>query len=292
MEFTKKVYSRVFADNVYQSFGWDSYDKQYRKLREVGLIEEEIPEVREKKYRDLQNEYIVEGIKLIKEAIEENAKIKLIVICEECLKEKIIDKNLLYEIAKYECIYVTEKVFNLISDVKAPQGILSVIEKNNKEEQINYNEDIIIVLDGIQDPGNLGTILRTVDSANLKQIIVSSDTADCYNPKVVRSTMGAIFRVNVIETEDLIQTLKNIKKHKYDIVVTSLETENSIYDIKYNKKVIVIGNESKGVSKEIQELADQKVKIPMLGKTESLNASVATAIIVYEYVRTEKLKLN
>ena len=251
-----------------------------------------IRKLKEKKYRDLQNEYIVEGIKLIKEAIEENAKIKLIVICAECLKEKIIDKNLLYEIAKYECVYVTEKVFNLISDVKAPQGILSVIEKNNKEEQINYNEDIIIVLDGIQDPGNLGTILRTVDSANLKQIIVSSDTADCYNPKVVRSTMGAIFRVNVIETEDLIQTLKNIKKHKYDIVVTSLETENSIYDIKYNKKVIVIGNESKGVSKEIQELADQKVKIPMLGKTESLNASVATAIIVYEYVRTEKLKLN
>ena len=251
-----------------------------------------IRKLKEKKYRDLQNEYIVEGIKLIKEAIEENAKIKLIVICEECLKEKIIDKNLLYVIAKYECVYVTEKVFNLISDVKAPQGILSVIEKNNKEEQINYNEDIIIVLDGIQDPGNLGTILRTVDSANLKQIIVSSDTADCYNPKVVRSTMGAIFRVNVIETEDLIQTLKNIKKHKYDIVVTSLETENSIYDIKYNKKVIVIGNESKGVSKEIQELADQKVKIPMLGKTESLNASVATAIIVYEYVRTEKLKLN
>ena len=86
--------------------------------------------------------------------------------------------------------------------------------------------------------------------------------------------------------------IRDRKKHKYDIVVTSLETENSIYDIKYNKKVIVIGNESKGVSKEIQELADQKVKIPMLGKTESLNASVATAIIVYEYVRTEKLKLN
>ena len=80
--------------------------------------------------------------------------------------------------------------------------------------------------------------------------------------------------------------------YKFKIVVSSLQTDNSVYDIKYNKKVIVIGNESKGVSKEIQELADQKVKIPMLGKTESLNASVATAIIVYEYVRTEKLKLN
>ena len=251
-----------------------------------------IKKLKDKKYRDINKEFIIEGIKLIKEAIEEKAKIKQIVICDNCQNTDVIPKDLMYEIAKYECVYVTEKVFNLISDVKAPQGILSVIEKNNKEEQINYNEDIIIVLDGIQDPGNLGTILRTVDSANLKQIIVSSDTADCYNPKVVRSTMGAIFRVNVIETEDLIQTLKNIKKHKYDIVVTSLETENSIYDIKYNKKVIVIGNESKGVSKEIQELADQKVKIPMLGKTESLNASVATAIIVYEYVRTEKLKLN
>lgn len=251
-----------------------------------------VKKLKEKKYRDICQSYIIEGIKLINEAINENANIKQIVICEDCTKIDVIPKELMYEIAKYECVYVTEKLFNLISDVKAPQGILSVIEKNNKEEQINYNEDIIIVLDGIQDPGNLGTILRTVDSANLKQIIVSSDTADCYNPKVVRSTMGAIFRVNVIETEDLIQTLKNIKKHKYDIVVTSLETENSIYDIKYNKKVIVIGNESKGVSKEIQELADQKVKIPMLGKTESLNASVATAIIVYEYVRTEKLKLN
>ncbi len=249
-----------------------------------------IRKLKEKKYRDINSEYIIEGIKLIKEALEEKAKIKLIVICEDCLGEKNIDKNLLYEIAKYECIYVTEKIFNLISDVKAPQGMLAVIEKNCKEEQINYLEDIIVVLDGIQDPGNLGTILRTVDSANLKQIIISSDTADCYNPKVVRSTMGAIFRVNVIETKDLIQTLKNIKKHKYDIVVTSLETENSIYDIKYNKKVIVIGNEAKGVSKEIQDLADTKVKIPMLGKTESLNASVATAIIVYEYVRTEKLK--
>ena len=223
-----------------------------------------IKKLKEKKYRDINNQYIIEGIKLIKEAIIEKANIKLIVICEECLVDGTIDKNLLYEIAKYECIYVTEKIFTQISDV-------------------------IVALDDIQDPGNLGTILRTVDSANLKQIIVSADTADCYNPKVVRSTMGAIFRVNIIETAELETTLKEIKKHKFDVIVTSLDTEKSIYDIKYNKKVIVIGNEANGVSKEIQEMADTKVKIPMLGKTESLNASVATAIIVYEYVRTEKI---
>ena len=191
----------------------------------------------------------------------------------------------MYEIAKYECIYVTKKIFEYITEVKTPQGILAIIKKESNENNIDYSQDIIVALDGIQDPGNLGTILRTVDSVGLNQILVSKDTADCYNPKVVRSTMGAIFRVKVIECEDLEKTLKEMKKHKYSILTTSLQTENSIYDIKYKKDVIVIGNEANGVTEKIQNLADKKVKIPMLGKTESLNASVATGVILYEYVR-------
>ncbi len=249
-----------------------------------------IRKLKEKKYRDANNEYLIEGIKLIKEAVEEKAKIKLIVVCEESIEDGDIDQKLLYEIAKYDCIYVNKKVFSILTDVQNPQGILAVIEKKNNEENINYKEDIIVVLDGIQDPGNLGTILRTIDSVGLSQVIVSKETADSYNPKVVRSTMGAIFRVNVIESEDLLQTLKNLKKHKYKIMATSLETNNSIYDVEYNKKVIVIGNEANGVSKNVLEYADEKIKIPMLGKTESLNASVATSIILYEYVR-RKIKL-
>ena len=248
-------------------------------------IIKKIRKLKEKKYRDANNEYLIEGIKLIKEAVEEKAKIKLIVVCEESIEDGDIDQKLLYEIAKYDCIYVNKKVFSILTDVQNPQGILAVIEKKNNEENINYKEDIIVVLDGIQDPGNLGTILRTIDSVGLSQVIVSKETADSYNPKVVRSTMGAIFRVNVIESEDLLQTLKNLKKHKYKIMATSLETNNSIYDVEYNKKVIVIGNEANGVSKNVLEYADEKIKIPMLGKTESLNASVATSIILYEYVR-------
>lgn len=246
-----------------------------------------IRKLKEKKYRDLNNEYIVEGIKMIKEAINEEVVIKLIVVCEENANNGAIDKKLLYEIAKYECIYVNKKIFSLISDVQNPQGILAVIEKNNSEENIDYKQDVIVVLDGIQDPGNLGTILRTIDSVGLDQVIVSKETADSYNPKVVRSTMGAIFRVNIIESDNLLDTLKNMKKHKYKIMATSLETENSIYDVDYNKKVIVIGNEANGVSQDILNYADEKIKIPMLGKTESLNASVATAVILYEYVRNK-----
>lgn len=244
-----------------------------------------IKKLKDKKYRDLNKEFIVEGIKLIKEAIEEKAEIKQIVICDNCQNTDIIPKELMYEIAKYECVYVTENIFKTISDVNTPQGILAIIGRNTAETEIDYTQDIIVALDDIQDPGNLGTILRTVDSIGLNQILVSKGTADSYNQKVVRSTMGAIFRVKIIECENLEKTLKEIKKHKYELVITSLQTENSIYNVNYNRKVIVIGNEANGVEQKIQDMADIKVKIPMLGKTESLNASVACGIMVYEYVR-------
>ena len=243
-----------------------------------------IKKLKERKYRDLNNEYIIEGIKILKEAIQEKAVIKKIVICEECLANNIIDEKLLYEIAKYDCLYVSKKIFEGLTDVSKPQGILAVVEKNNKKD-INYNEDIIVALDGLQDPGNLGTILRTLDSANLSQVVVSKDTVDAYNPKVVRSTMGAIFRVNIVETENLKETLKEMKRHKYKVMCTDLTASKNIYEIDYNKKILVIGNESNGISKELLDMADEKIIIPMLGKTESLNASVATSIIVYEYVR-------
>ena len=244
-----------------------------------------VKKLKEKKYRDQSQEFIIEGIKLVKEAIEEKANIKQIIICDNCEDTGIIPKDLMYEIAKYNCVYVTENILKTMSDVNAPQGIMAIIERNNNENNIDYNQDIIVVLDDIQDPGNLGTILRTVDSIGLNQILVSKGTADCYNPKVVRSTMGAIFRIKIIECADLEQTLKEIQKNNFKLVVSSLQTNNSLYDINFNKKVIIIGNEAKGVEPQIQKMADEKIKIPMLGKTESLNASVATGIILYEYVR-------
>ena len=248
-------------------------------------IVKSVKKLKEKKYRDLENAYIVEGIKMVREAIEEKALIRQIIICDDCEKSDSIPKELMYEIAKYDCTYVTSKVFKYISEVQTPQGVLAVIEKNNGDLDINYNEDIIVALDDIQDPGNLGTILRTVDSVDLTQILVSKGTADCYNPKVVRSSMGAIYRVKVIECEDLLETLKEIKKNKFKILVTSLGDSKNIYKMKYNKKVLVIGNEANGVEERIMNIADEKIKIPMLGRTESLNAAVATGIVLYEYVR-------
>ena len=248
-----------------------------------------IRKLKEKKYRDKNGKYIIEGIKLVREAILENARIDTVVVCDDCVKKGDIAKEDLYQIAKYNCVYVDEKIFNNITDVQNPQGILAVVEKKNSDKDIKYDEDIIVVLDDIQDPGNLGTILRTIDSIGLTQVIVSKKSGDVFNPKVVRSTMGAIFRVNIIESDNLVNTLKEIKRHKFQIVSTSLQTEDSIYDIEYKKKVIVIGNEANGVSKDVLDISDKKVKIPMPGKTESLNAAVATGVVLYEYVR-QKIK--
>ena len=240
-------------------------------------IIKEIKKLKEKKFR--KDKFIVEGIKMVKEAINEKASIDKIVFCNLELENEIENLN------NYKFVEVSGKVFKELTDVVTPQGVLAVINKRNDNKKIDTTSDYLLALDNLQDPGNLGTIIRTADAANLKQIIVSKDTVDAYSPKVIRSTMGAIYRVNIIEVENLKETLFNLKKDNFEIVTTSLQTNNSIYDIKYKNKVVVIGNEANGVEKEIQEMSDYKVKIPMLGKTESLNASVAASIMIYEYVR-------
>ena len=261
----------------------------YSKLNNNELIKH-IRKLKDKKYRDESNEYVVEGVKLVEEAVKENAKIKQIIVCEDTTRTYEIPTHIMLEIAKYECISVSDKIFNIITQVTNPQGIMAIIEKNAQNAKIDYTQDIIVVLDDVQDPGNLGTILRTVDSIGLNQIIVSKGTADAFNSKVVRSTMGAIFRIKIIEVENLAQAIKEMRKHHFKLMVTSLQTKNSIYDIDFNKKIIVIGNEANGVSKEIQDMADEKAKIPMLGRTESLNASVAAGVVMYEYVRQKLSK--
>lgn len=241
-----------------------------------------IKSLSQKKYRDINHEYIVEGLKMVKEAIENNEPIQTLIICEELIQKSEIIA--LKELLSDKTEYVSKPVFETITDTKTPQGVLAVI-KEKSENNLEYS-NIIFALDDLQDPGNLGTIIRTLDSAGYKDLILSKDTADPYNPKVVRSTMGAIFRLQLHKNLDFIKELQDLKSKGYKIVVTALDTEKYYYDLNFKEKlVIIIGNESKGVSSEVQKLADKKIKIPMLGKTESLNAAVATSIIAYEGVR-------
>lgn len=250
-----------------------------------------VRKLKEKKYREECKEFIIEGAKMIEEAIKEKANINTIIICDDCKTgEDCISNELMYEIAKFDCVYTDEKVFTSITDVVNPQGVMAIVEKPECEEtNIDYKQDMFLILDNIQDPGNMGTILRTVDSLNIKQIIISKDTTDIYSPKVVRATMGAIFRVNVIEVDSIVKLIKDMKKHKINVYATDLRTDQNMYDIDYKKSAIIIGNEANGINEEILKAVDKKIRIPMVGKTESLNAAVATGIILYEAFR-EKLK--
>lgn len=238
-----------------------------------------IKKLHDKKYRI--DSYIVEGIKMVKEAISENQLIELIAIRE--------DFEINFDTKNIKIITVSSKVFDYISDVKTPQGILAVIKKK-PNKQIETNTDYILALDSLQDPGNMGTIIRTADSANINQIIINKTTVDPYSSKVIRSTMGAIYRMNIIEVENLESTLKELQSKSFKVITTDLKAEKSIYDINYNRTIVVIGNEANGVSQGVLEIADERVIIPMLGKTESLNASIAASIMIYEHVRQKMQK--
>lgn len=232
----------------------------------------------QKKYREEYSEFVIEGIKIVKEALAEKVNLKSIYINEQN-KEEILRE--IPEIEKMNTSIVENSVFCDISDVVNPQGIIAIVEKASSNK-ISYDEKLFLILDGISDPGNMGTIIRTADSLNMKQIIVSKNTLDIYNPKVVRSTMGAIFRVNVIYVEDLVKEVENLKSRGIKVYSTDLRTDKSIYSINYENSAIVIGNESNGVSREVLDASSDRIKIPMNGKTESLNAAVATSIVLYE----------
>ena len=249
-----------------------------------------IKKLYEKKYRQENKMFIVDGIKLVKEAIEEKASIEEIIICKELLNNnnQLIDKKFLETINNYKVIETSLNVFKTISELQTPQGIIAIIKTVEDDEKIDFNEDLFIILDDIQDPGNIGTIIRTADAAGIKQIIASSKTADCYNSKVIRSTMGSIFRVKVIYKDNLIETINELKKNNIKIIATDLEARKDIYETDFKKSAIVIGNEANGISKEILDLSDEKVIIPMKGSIESLNAAVATGIIVFEARRKNR----
>ena len=237
----------------------------------------EIMKLKQKKYRD--DKFIIEGITIIEEAIKENVNIECIVVSEN------FENKLAFE--KYNVIEVTENIFKELTELETSTGILAVVKKNNMQTKVDINANFILALDSIRDPGNLGTIIRTADAAGLIQVIISKGTCDPYSAKVIRSTMGSIFRVNIIEAENLAIMLDDLKKNGFKICVTTLEKSKSLYETDLNKSIVVIGNEANGVSKEVQDIADENIKIPMLGKAESLNASIAAGVVIYEHVRQQ-----
>ncbi len=238
-----------------------------------------------KKKRDEENVFIVEGIKFVNEAINEKANIIYLLFSESSLNKT--DINELYNfslksgIDNYVC---DDNIFNSISDTINAQGVIAVVEKKKHEENnLLKNCRFIVMCDRIQDPGNLGTIIRTSDAFGPAAVILNKGCVDIYNPKVVRATAGAIFRVPFVYIDSDIEFIATLNNHGYKIISTVVDSDNSFDDIdEENKICVVIGNEGQGVSREIVESSHMNITIRMPGRAESLNASIAAGICIYE----------
>lgn len=228
-----------------------------------------IVSLQQKKFRKAEGLFFVEGIKMVEEAISSDFKVRFIVSSEEFLAGDVEVKS------------CDSRTMQRISAFKTAPGILAVIEFPVTEKVVN--SDITLVAEKVQDPGNLGTIIRTADALGVKQMVCSLDCVDHFSPKVVQSTMGSIFRMNVI-VQDLFHFIEALDD-SIPIYAAHLNGDN-LYETKIVVPcVLVVGNESKGMSDEITERVTQKLKIPMAGEAESFNVSIATAIILGEFSR-------
>jgi len=235
------------------------------------------------KARKKQNVFIVEGIRMFLEV--ETERIVSVFVSESFALEK--ENEHLLERVHYEV--VEDKIFYKMSDTQTPQGILAIIQKKEysvEDMVLSGNQGCILFLEGIQDPGNLGTMIRSGEGAGISGVIMSKDTVDIFNPKTIRSTMGSIYRVPHLVSDDFLGCMREFQKKGGKVYATHLLGKYEYHELDYaNMTGILIGNEGKGLTKEAVEQADEWVRIPMEGQVESLNASIAAALFMYEVKR-------
>ncbi len=235
------------------------------------------------KERRRDNVYVVEGFKMFEEAPVE--QIKEVYLSEEAEKRAQERKELREKLALTGYETVAGDLFRKMSDTQTPQGILTVLRQPEYrlEELITQKNALLIVLEDLQDPGNLGTIIRTGEGAGITGVIMTPRTVDIFNPKTIRATMGSIYRVPFVYVENLTETLQKIHEHGIHTYAAHLKG-NTYYDMFSFREptAFLIGNEGNGLQKETADMAEQYLKIPMEGQVESLNAAIATSLLMYE----------
>ena len=231
------------------------------------------------KARREEDVFVVEGTKMFLEAPAE--KLRDVYVSESFLETCSCRERL--EQTGYEV--VSDQIFAKISDTCTPQGILCVVEQfhYNMESLLKKENPVFLLLENIQDPGNLGTMLRTGEGAGISGVIMSRDTVDLYNPKVIRSTMGSIYRMPFLYAEDFAGAIGSVRQAGVSVYAAHLKGKTSYIKQDYRRgTAFLIGNEGNGLREETADLADVYIRIPMEGQVESLNAAVAASVLMYE----------
>ncbi len=241
--------------------------------------------LKERKNRNKSSKYIIEGFRLVREALKAKVNVDYLIVAEDA--DEKIEQYLMNYITEDMKVYkISNNLFKELISTENPQGILAVINMNIVE--LKSEGDFYLLCDKLQDPGNLGTIIRTAHAAGVNGIILTKGTVDIYNEKTIRSTMGSIFYIPIQYDDADFSLVKELKSKGFNLVATSLDTDKNFFDVDLKVKVILtVGNEGNGVSEEVLSMADTKVKIPMPGNAESLNVAIAASVIMYEKVRQE-----
>ena len=219
--------------------------------------------------------FLVEGRKMVEEAIASAFPVEAILVDDERLAEFRLPENV-------AVFTMPGHVLAAVCDTKIPQGIAAVV----RITEVELKGKRLVAMDGVQDPGNVGTIIRTADAAGFEGIILSGQCADVFSPKVLRATMGSIFRMGIRVTDDLPGVLQSMVEEGTSVLSSQLDGEPFYQRSPLNERfVLVIGSEGNGVTDEVKAIATHKVKLPMRGGAESLNAAVAAGIMMYELTR-------
>ncbi len=238
--------------------------------------------MKKSKARREQRVFVVEGIRMYREVPKDR-------LVQTYVSESFLEKEENREELKgasYEVL--SDSIFASVSDTQTPQGILCVVKQMeySMDQILKKENPFLMVLENIQDPGNLGTIFRTAEGAGVDGIIMSQDTVDIYNPKTVRSTMGSLYRMPFLYEKDLLSVMAVLKEHEITSYAAHLKGEHNYYKEDYTRGcAFLIGNEGNGLTDELATQADTYIRIPMSGQLESLNAAVAAAILMYETKR-------
>lgn len=250
----------------------------------------EARKLKERKHREERKQFLAEGLRFVSEALESDFEISCLFLSEE-MAEKWGSLGIEDKVEKSTRTYrLSDRLFREISFTEHPQGIAAVV--GLKERAAEKKEGFYILADRVQDPGNLGTIIRSAHASGALGVIITKGTVDVYNDKVLRSTMGSIFHVPVIEDKDL-SYLRELRNGGFRLVVSSLDTDCDFFQADLTGKVIIaVGNEGSGISRELLDMADVRVKIPMPGGAESLNVSAAASIMMFEVVRQKIFKVD
>lgn len=243
----------------------------------------EVKKLHKRKNRIERGQFIIEGFRFVEEALKSSFKVEYLFINESVLNkyESLNIKNFINEETKVYA--VKNNIIKELCETENPQGIVAVVW--NKKMELADREGFYILVDKIQDPGNLGTIIRSAHASGALGVITTKGTVDVYNDKALRSTMGSIFNIPVMEDIEFNIT-NRLKENEFKFIVSSLDTDKNFYNVDLKGKVVIcVGNEGNGISEEVYSFADEKVKIPMPGGAESLNAAVAASIMMYEVVR-------